>query len=90
MYKTGPGGQDDFLSDFGEEYYDNSVPLGGVLIEYINSLKSIADGDFNVTYTFASKSSNRIHQTSRNTAAIQDIEDGLVDSKMDYIFILLV
>ena len=40
----------------------------------------ISKGDIqNITYTSRSKASSHVHPTSKFTAAVQDIEDGLVD-----------
>ncbi|KAL7533390.1 hypothetical protein ACHAXR_007666, partial [Thalassiosira sp. AJA248-18] len=44
------------------------------------SLMRIAEGELNISYTFGSQSSRRVHPTSSFTAVIQDIEDGLVDA----------
>ena len=78
IYKRSPA-DDDILSEIGEEYYEDSVPFEGVHIEFVRSLQSVADGEFNVTYTHGTRANKLIHKTSAYTAAVQDIEDGLVD-----------
>ena len=64
-----------------------SVPYEGAIIDYFDDLIRIADGDFDISYTFGSKSSNRIHPKSSFTAAVQDIEDGLADASIGPFYI---
>mmetsp|Transcript_4400 Transcript_4400/g.9924 ORF Transcript_4400/g.9924 Transcript_4400/m.9924 type:complete len:369 (+) Transcript_4400:242-1348(+) len=77
IFKRSPSG--DILAEAGNEYYNNSVPFEGVLVNYLNSLQDLADGDFKITWMYGSKASNMIHPTSSFTAVVQDIEDGLLD-----------
>ena len=79
MYKMNSAGEILPFTEMGSEYYNSSDPYEGALIEYLNSLVDIADGDFNISYTHVSQASKRVHKTSSFTAAVQDIEDGLVD-----------
>ncbi|KAL7530571.1 hypothetical protein ACHAXR_003567, partial [Thalassiosira sp. AJA248-18] len=77
MYKRNPSG--DILTSSGSEYYDSSVPFEGVFMIYLEKLMGIADDNFEVTYTFGSQAGRRLHPSSKYTAAIQDIQDGLAD-----------
>eukprot|EP00985_Skeletonema_marinoi_P008483 scaffold3854_cov120-Skeletonema_marinoi.AAC.5 len=64
----------------GDEYFDDSVPFGGIYIEYINSVVKISDGDIqNVTFTHTSKASLKRFPASSYTAAVRDVQNGLVD-----------
>jgi len=64
----------------GSEYYDNNVPYEGVYPTFVESIVKISKGDItNITYTHRSKVSTDLHPTSLFTAAIQDVQDGLVD-----------
>ena len=69
----------EILTDAGDEYYDDSVPFEGVLIDYLSRLQKLSGGDFNITYVHGSRASKLVHPTSAYTAAVQDIEDGLID-----------
>ena len=61
-------------------YFDDSVPFGGIYIDYINELVKISNGDIqNVTSTHISKGSLKRYPASSFTAAVQDVENGLVD-----------
>jgi len=70
----------EYYDNLGSEYYNNSIPYEGAIIDYFDSLMGIADGDFNIEYTYGSRASRRVHEASTFTAAVQDIEDGLVDA----------
>mmetsp|Transcript_1544 Transcript_1544/g.3190 ORF Transcript_1544/g.3190 Transcript_1544/m.3190 type:complete len:753 (+) Transcript_1544:97-2355(+) len=73
-------GEGNIIDEPGEEYYDNSVPYEGAYMNYIKEIMRIAKGDItNVTYTYKSRSSTLKHPSSHYTAAVQDIENGLVD-----------
>lgn len=54
------------------------MPYEGVLVNYLNALQDIADGDFEIDYSYGSKASQRIHPTSAYNAAVQDVHDGLL------------
>ena len=72
------------------KYNDNSVPFEGVYINYINDIKKIAGGDIkNIVYTPRSKASGIVHPYSSYTAAVQDIEDGIVDMAIGPFWITL-
>ncbi|KAK1739295.1 hypothetical protein QTG54_009838 [Skeletonema marinoi] len=61
-------------------YFDDSVPFGGIYIDYINELVKISNGDIqNVTSTHISKGSLKRYPASSFTAAVQDVENRLVD-----------
>ena len=64
---------------FGQNMFNESVPFEGATINFFNSLEDLADGDFSIAYTHGSKAANNLYPTSSYTAAIQDVEDGLVD-----------
>ena len=67
--------------DDGDAYYfDDSIPYGGIYIDYVNSLVKISNGDIqNVTYTHTSRATLKRYPASRFTAAVRDVENGLVD-----------
>ena len=66
--------------EIGDEYFDDSIPFRGVYIDYINDIVQLSNGDIrNVTYTHTSKASIKEHPTSSFTAAVEDVENGLVD-----------
>ena len=44
---------------------------------YFNSLMEISEGRLNISYTFASEAGKLVHPSSKFTAAVQDISDGL-------------
>jgi len=79
LYKRDPN-SNDILHVTGSEYYDNSVPYEGVYPTFAERIMKFSGGDIkNITYTHRSKVSSDIHPTSSFTAAVQDIQDGLVD-----------
>lgn len=49
------------------------------MVNYIESLRHLANDDFNISYTYGSKASRLLHPASSFTAAVQDVKDGLVD-----------
>lgn len=63
----------------GDEYYNDTVPYEGILVDYLKELQTISEDDFNVSYTFGSKASLLVHPSSTYNAVIGDVEDGLVD-----------
>jgi len=78
MYKKDPF-SGEIITTAGDDYYDNSLPYEGVYINYIKKLLKLSNGDIkNITYTHRSKSSGIVHPSSSFTAAVQDVEDGLV------------
>ena len=61
-------------------YFNDSIPFRGLYIDYINSLVSISNGDITgVNFTHTSRASLKRYPTSSFTAAVQDVENGLVD-----------
>ena len=61
-------------------YFDDSIPYGGIYIDYVNSIVQLSKGDIqNVTFTHTSRASAIQHPRSSFTAAVQDVENGLVD-----------
>jgi len=75
------------LHDAGPELYNNSAPYEGVAIDLLNSLQLESKEDFNVAYTFGSRSSRLIHPTSSYTSVVQDVHDGLVDMGLGYFWV---
>ena len=64
----------------GEEYFNDSIPFTGLYIDYINSLVQISNEDIqNVTFTHTSKANLKRYSASSFTAAVRDVENGLVD-----------
>ena len=61
-------------------YSDDTIPFGGIYIDYMNSIVQLSNGDIqNVTFTHTSRASLKQYPSSRFTAAVQDVENGLVD-----------
>jgi len=61
-------------------YFNDTIPFGGLYVDYLNTIKDLSNGDIqNVTYTHTSKASLKMYPTSSFTAAVQDVENGLVD-----------
>ncbi|KAL7546227.1 hypothetical protein ACHAWF_009562 [Thalassiosira exigua] len=78
LFKRGDKGE--VLTETGDEYYNESIPFEGAYMNYLEDIFDISNGDIrNISYTYRSKVSTRIHPTSSYTAAVQDIHDGLVD-----------
>ena len=67
--------------DDGDAYYfDDSIPYGGIYIDYVNSLVNISNGDIeNMSFTHTSRASLKRYPASTFTAAVRDVENGLVD-----------
>ena len=63
----------------GEEYYNDSVPVEGVIVDYLDALQELSEGEFNVIYRFGSRASRLVHPSSTYTAVVGDVEDGVVD-----------
>mmetsp|Transcript_383 Transcript_383/g.621 ORF Transcript_383/g.621 Transcript_383/m.621 type:complete len:507 (-) Transcript_383:907-2427(-) len=79
VYKRDPTSEES-LSVTGSEYYDNNIPYEGIYpIMMENLVKSSKGGIKNITYTHRSNVSSVLHPKSSFTAAVQDIQDGLVD-----------
>lgn len=77
MYKSDSDGS--VLTSRGSEYYDDTIPYGGVYIHHANQIVKISNGDIhNITLTHRSRASGIVHPSSSYTAAVQDIEDGLI------------
>jgi len=78
MYKRDINGE--ALTTPGSEYYDDSIPYEGAYLQYVKKIMEISNGDIrNITVTHRSKASSLVHPTSSYTAAVQDLNDGLVD-----------
>eukprot|EP00986_Skeletonema_menzelii_P001101 scaffold298_cov130-Skeletonema_menzelii.AAC.4 len=61
-------------------YFDDTIPYGGIYIDYVNSLVNVSNGDIqNMTFTHTSRASMKRYPTSSFTAAVRDVENGLVD-----------
>ena len=56
-----------------------SIPYEGIVMNYIQSLEALAEGDFSIEYTHGSRGSKLAHPSSSFTAVVQDIANGLVD-----------
>lgn len=57
------------------------------MIDYLDQLQELADGDFNVEWTFGSKASKLVHPSSSYTAIVQDVKDGIIDLAVGPIWI---
>jgi len=83
MRKQLPDGTfiDDGKDDSDNTYYfDDTIPFSGVYIDYMNSIVQLSKGDIqNVTFTHTSRASSKQYPSSSFTAAVQDVENGLVD-----------
>ena len=78
LYKRDNNG--DIFQELGDEYYDNTIPFEGVYIHFVKEITAISNGDIrSMNFTHRSKVSGVVHPTSSFTAAVLDIEDGLVD-----------
>jgi len=78
VYKRSASG--DILLDRGDEYYNDSVPFEGLYVSLMKDLIRISNGDIkDISYTHTSKASIAKHSSSKYTAAVQDIENGIVD-----------
>ena len=61
-------------------YFDDSIPFGGIYIDYVNSLVNISNGDIQkMKFTHTSRASLKEYPTSSFTAAVRDVKNGLVD-----------
>eukprot|EP00956_Cyclotella_meneghiniana_P038556 scaffold156105_cov73-Cyclotella_meneghiniana.AAC.1 len=70
----------EFIPSVGPEYYDNSIPWEGAYIDLVRDIVELAGNDissFNTTYK--SRASGIAHPASSFTAAVRDIQNGLVD-----------
>lgn len=80
-------GEGEILSLPGEEYWNVSIPYEGVMIDYLDQVQALADGDFTIEWTFGSKASRLVHPSSAYTASVQDIQDGLIDMAVGPIWV---
>ena len=61
-------------------YFDDTIPYGGIYIDYVNSVVNISKGDIqSVAFTHTSRASLKRFSDSRYDAAVRDVENGLVD-----------
>ena len=68
------------LDSKGEEYYNDTSPFYGVYISYMKDLVRVSNGDIGgLNFTHVSRASNVEHPSSSYTAAVKDVEKGLVD-----------
>ena len=81
LYKEYPNGTLVFTrADEKKYYFDDNASFGGIYIDYINSIVQLSDGDIqNISFTHTSRASLKQHPTSSFTAAVRDVENGLVD-----------
>ncbi len=80
MGKQLPGGAVWERTEDNTYYFDDTIPFGGIYIDYIKEIVKISNGDIqNVTFTHTSKGSLKRYPESSFTAAVQDVENGLVD-----------
>jgi len=80
LNKQLPGGAVWERTEDNTYYFDDTIPFGGIYIDYIKELVKISNGDIqNVTFTHTSKGSLKRYPASSFTAAVQDVENGLVD-----------
>ncbi len=64
----------------GDEYFDDSIPFGGIYIDYMKELAALSNGDIqNVTFTHTSKASLKRYPASSFSAAVRDVGNGLMD-----------
>lgn len=70
----------EILANLGDEYYDDSTPYEGVYVHYLKKIMEVSNGDIrSMTFTHRSRASSILSPTSNFTAAVHDVEDGLVD-----------
>jgi len=67
--------------EIADAYFDDTMPFDGIYIRYMNSIVKLSKGDIrNVTYTHTSKGSLKRYPGARRfTAAVRDVQNGLVD-----------
>ena len=75
------------LNVAGTEFYNNSAPYEGVTIDFLHALQLESKEDFNLSYTFGSRSSRLVHPTSSYTSVVQDVHDGLIDMGVGYFWV---
>lgn len=78
LNKQLPDGTDFYDYD---AYFNDTIPFGGIYIDYMNSIVKLSKGDIrNVTYTHTSKGSLKRYPAANSfTAAVRDVQNGLVD-----------
>ena len=81
MNKQLPGGEPVWeRTENNTNYFDDSIPFGGIYIDYIKKLIQISNGDIqNVTFTHTSNGSLKRYPASSFTAAVWDVKNGLAD-----------
>eukprot|EP00984_Skeletonema_dohrnii_P034701 scaffold33643_cov184-Skeletonema_dohrnii-CCMP3373.AAC.3 len=72
-----------------EAYFDDTIPFGGIYIDYMNSIVKLSKGDIqNVTYTHTSRGSlKRYPASSSYTGAVWDVHNELVDMAVGPIWV---
>jgi len=80
MGKQLPGGALWERTENNTYYFDDTVPFGGIYIDYVNAIAQLSNGDIqnDISFTHTSKGSLKRY-TSAFTAAVQDVENGLAD-----------
>ena len=79
LYKEHPETGEALVST-GDEYLDDSIPFKGVYIDFMREIVELSDGDIKgIAYTHKSRGSSVVHPTSSFTAAVEDVQNGLVD-----------
>ena len=80
MYKRDSSGEIIQPEERGDEFFNDNIPFEGIYINFVKSIMEISKGDIrSMNFTHRSRVSSIVHPTSSFTAAVQDIEDGLVD-----------
>ena len=80
MYKRDSSGEIIQPEERGDEFFNDNIPFEGIYINFVKSIMEISNGDIrSMNFTHRSRVSSIVHPTSSFTAAVQDIEDGLVD-----------
>mmetsp|Transcript_30958 Transcript_30958/g.48486 ORF Transcript_30958/g.48486 Transcript_30958/m.48486 type:complete len:749 (-) Transcript_30958:92-2338(-) len=80
MNKQLPGGAVWERTEDNTYYFDDTIPFGGIYIDYIKEIVKISNGDIqNVTFTHTSKGSLKRYPASSFTAAVRDVENDLAD-----------
>ena len=75
-YKTNEEGK--MVEEDGPEYYNNSVPWKGFVIDYFNAILTVSNIP-RVEYTFRSLGAAKKGHTSKYTQAVSDVEAGITD-----------
>ena len=89
MYKRDSSGEIIPPEERGDEFFNDNIPFEGMYINFAKSIVEISNGDIrSMNFTHRSRVSSIVHPTSSFTAAVQDIEDGLVDMAGELLLII--